>query len=295
MAEARGAAESGRGGRPAPLSLPYLRSVTKRRRRQGRAPVRLGASRARPRRAPVHRPARPLRHHPGGGRSGQPGVQGGRDGALGVGDPRRRQGARPAGDRRQADRQPGSADRRDRGGRQRDRGAVGGQGAADPGVRRARLPGGPAAAVPLPRSAARDAAPQHHAEERDHRLDPPAHAGGRLLRVPDADPDGVQPRGRARLPGAVAAASGQVLRPAAGAAAVQAADHDRGLRPLLPDRALLPRRGRARRPLSRRVLPARPGDELRRAGGRVRGRGARHARPVRGVRACGGGQGKPSR
>lgn len=43
------------------------------------------------------------------------------------------------------------------------------------------------------------------------------------------------------------------------------------LRPLLPDRALLPRRGRARRPLARRVLPARHGDELRRAGGRLRG------------------------
>ena len=105
-----------------------------------------------------------------------------------------------------------------------------------------------------------------------------------LLRVPDADPDRFQPGGRARLPGALAHASGQVLRPAAGAAAVQAADHDRGLRPLLPDRALLPRRGCARRSLARRVLPARPRDELRRAGGRVRRRRARHARPVRGVR-----------
>ena len=38
------------------------------------------------------------------------------------------------------------ADRRDRAVRQRDRGAVGGQGAADPGVRRAGLSGGPAAA-----------------------------------------------------------------------------------------------------------------------------------------------------
>ena len=80
---------------------------------------------------------------------------------------------------------------------------------------------------------------------------PPADDRGRLLRVPDADPDRVVARGRARLPGAVAAASGQVLRAAAGAAAVQAADHDRRLRPLLPDRALLPRRGRARRPLAR--------------------------------------------
>ena len=68
--------------------------------------------------------------------------------------------------------------------------------------------------------------------------------------------------------------SGQVLRAAAGAAAVQAADHGVGLRPLFPDRAMLPRRGPARRPPAGRVLPARPRDELRRAGGRVRGRGA---------------------
>ena len=57
-----------------------------------------------------------------------------------------------------------------------------------------------------------------------------------------------------------------------------------GLRPLLPDRALLPRRGRARRPLAGRVLPARHRDELRRAGGRVRGDRAGHARRLRGVR-----------
>ena len=91
------------------------------------------------------------------------------------------------------------------------------------------------------------------------------------------------PGGRARLSGAVAAASGQVLRAAAGAAAVQAAHHDRGLRPLLPDRALLPRRGRARRPLARRVLSARRRDELRHPGGRVRRGRAGAARRVRGV------------
>ena len=49
----------------------------------------------------------------------------------------------------------------------------------------------------------------------------------RLLRIPDADPDRLLAGGRARLSGAVAPASGQVLRAAAGAAAVQAADHDR--------------------------------------------------------------------
>ena len=70
---------------------------------------------------------------------------------------------------------PEPADRRGRDVRRRDRGAVGRQGAADPGVRRARLPGGPAPAVPLPGSAARDAARQHHEAAGRHRLDPAAH------------------------------------------------------------------------------------------------------------------------
>ena len=79
-------------------------------------------------------------------------------------------------------------------------------------------------------------------------------------------------------------APGQVLRPAPGAADVQAAADGRRLRPLLPDRALLPRRGRPRRPLAGRVLPARFRDELRHTGGRVRRAGAGAARRVRGVR-----------
>ena len=57
-----------------------------------------------------------------------------------------------------------------------------------------------------------------------------------------------------------------------------------GLRSLFPDRALLPRRGRARRPLARRVLSARSGDELRHPAGRVRRGRAGDARRVRGVR-----------
>ena len=116
------------------------------------------------------------------------------------------------------------------------------------------------------------------------RLDPHPHEGRRLLRIPDADPDRVVAGRRARLPGAVAPASRQVLRAAAGAAAVQAAADGGGLRPLFPDRAVLPRRGRARRPLARRVLPARPRDELRHAGGRVRRGRAGDARRVRGIR-----------
>ena len=91
------------------------------------------------------------------------------------------------------------------------------------------------------------------------------------------------PEGRARLSGALAPASGQVLCAAAGPAAVQAAPDDGGLRPLFPDRALLPRRGPARRPAAGRILPARHRDELRRAGRRVRGDGAGRPRRVRGI------------
>ena len=62
-----------------------------------------------------------------------------------------------------------------------------------------------------------------------------------------------------------------------------------GFDKLFPDRPLLPRRGRPRRPLARRVLPARYGDGVRLAGGRVRGaRGCAAAdlRKVRHLRHC---------
>ena len=197
-------------------------------------------------------------------------------------DPHRRQ---REGARRRAG-QPKAADRRDRGLRPRDRGP-------EPRPRSCRCrssaisdyPEETRLQLPLPRPAAREAAPQHHAALR---RDPPRSAqrmiGAGLHGVPDADPDRVHPRRRARLPGALPAAPRQVLCAAAGAAAVQAALHGRGLRPLFPDRALLPRRGPARRPLARRVLPARRGDELRRAGGRVRRDRAGDAGRVRGVR-----------
>ena len=138
--------------------------------------------------------------------------------------------------------------------------------------------------LPLPRPQAREAAREHHAARPSRRFAAQPHEGAGLLRVPDADPDRLEPRRRARLPRAVAHPSRQVLRAAAGAAAVQAAADDGRLRPLLPDRAVLPRRGPARRPSARRVLPARHRDELRRAGRRVRGDGAGDPRRVRGIR-----------
>ena len=103
-------------------------------------------------------------------------------------------------------------------------------------------------------------------------------------RVPDADPDRVLAGGGAGFPGAVAAASGQVLRAAAGAAAVQAADHGGGVRPVFSDRALLPRRGSAGGPVAGGVLPARHRDELRHARRCFCCDRAGDARGVRGVR-----------
>ena len=94
------------------------------------------------------------------------------------------------------------------------------------------------------------------------------------------------PEGRARLRGAVAAAAGGVLRPAAEPAALQAAADGRWHRPLLPDRPLPARRGSARgSPV--RVHAVRRGDVVRgpgrRDGGRDRGgrRGDRSRRPDR--------------
>ena len=98
----------------------------------------------------------------------------------------------------------------------------------------------------------------------------------RLRRDRDPDPDPVHARGRPRLPGAGAAAAGQLVRPAAEPAAVQAAADGRRHGALLPDRPLLPRRGLPRRPAAG-VHPARHRDELRRPGRRHRaGRGAAH-------------------
>ena len=113
--------------------------------------------------------------------------------------------------------------------------------------RRGRGRGTPAQASlhrPAPRRDAGAPAPPPRDHARDARVPrrPP------LRRHRDADADQGDARGRARLPGALAHAPRQVLRAAAVAADLQAAPDDGRLRPLLPDRALLPRRGPARRP-----------------------------------------------
>ncbi len=104
--------------------------------------------------------------------------------------------------------------------------------------------------------------------------DRPRRAGrARLRRDRDPDADPVDPGGRPRLPGPGPAAARLVVRAAAVAAAVQAAADGGRDGAVLPDRALLPRRGLPRRPAAG-VHPARHRDELRRPG--------RHHRAVRG-------------
>ena len=65
-----------------------------------------------------------------------------------------------------------------------------------------QLSRGAAAEIPLPRSAPRAGAQEHHAARGRDRHYPPPHDRGRVHRIPDADPDRLQPRRRARLPGA---------------------------------------------------------------------------------------------
>ena len=111
-----------------------------------------------------------------------------------------------------------------------------------------------------------------------------AHEGGGIQRIPDPDPHRLLAGRRARLSGALAHSSRQILRPAAGAAAIQAAADDGRLRPLFPDRALFPRRGPARRPPAGRILPARCRNEFCHPGRHFRDHGAGRHRHFRGIR-----------
>jgi hypothetical protein len=113
----------------------------------------------------------------------------------------------------------------------------------------------------------------------------------RFRRICDPDPDRLVAGRRARLPGAEPHPPRPVLRAAAGAAAVQAASDGFRLRPLFPDRAVLPRRRPARRPAAGRILPARSRDELRHPGGRLGHDGTGDPRRVRGI--CRGQAGHP--
>ena len=151
------------------------------------------------------------------------------------------------------------------------RGAVSRRGVAVSSGWHAGDSGRAAAAVPLPRSSARQDPRERGAAIEGDLEHPPPHGGTGISRVSDSDPDIELARRRAGLSRSQPHSPGQVLRPAAGASAVQAAADGVGLRSVLPDRAVLPRRGCPRRPVAGRVLSARPRDVVRRAGRCVRG------------------------
>ena len=134
---------------------------------------------------------------------------------------------------------------------------------------------GAAPSLPIPRFAPRQGARQHRAAFEGDLEHPPADARPGFPRIPDADPHLELAGRRARLPRAEPHPPGQVLRAAAGAAAVQAAADGGRLRSLFSDRALLPRRRRPRRSIAGRVLPARRRAFLRHAGRCVSRRSSR--------------------
>src|SRR5438128_2393942 len=246
--------------------------------------LRLGARAPRPRRRALHRSPRPQR--PRADRlqpRRQPGrARPGRRGAARVRDRGARGGAGPS----PGDGQRRAADRRGRGLRARAPGAQ--HRAADtlPDRRCHRGERAEPAPLPLPRSppAARAAEPPPAPPGDARRARAPGR--GRLRGGGDPRADALHPGGGARLPGAEPGAARQLLRAPAVAAALQAAAHGGRARSLLPDRALLPRRGPARRP-GAGVHADRPRDVLRRprrrdGGGGAHDRGAVHrgARPA---------------
>ena len=228
-------------------AYPHLRRPEPLQRGRDRRPQRLDREPPRPRPAGVRRPARPLRRYPGDRarrdrgprrrRAGAAAAAGGRGRRL---DPRQGPPARG----RQG--QQGPADRRDRGAGAGGHRAQRVGDAAVRGARRRRGQRGAADALPLPRPTPAAAAGGADQALAVHHRGPDLPAGERLHRHRDADPDQQHARGGARLPGAEPRAPGQVLRAAAEPAGAQADLHDLGRRPLLPDRALLPRRGPAR-------------------------------------------------
>ena len=239
---------------------------------------RLGPPAARLRQADLHRPPRPARDHPGRDRRGRC-ARGARDGQRAAQRVRRRVRGRgraaPAGHREREAR-----DRRHRAAGAR-RSTILNESKTPPfyvndpdapideslrlkyrylDIRRERD-----AAPPAPAQPARPGDPRGPPRER-------------LRRGRDADPHQVDARGRPRLHRPAPPPAGHRLRAAAEPAAAQADPDGRGHRPLLPDRALLPRRGPARRPPAG-VHAARPRDELRRRG---RGHGVHRADGHRG-------------
>ncbi len=239
----------------------------------------MGGGPARPRRAHLRGPPGPERHLPahlpaGGGAEGpreREGPAGGeRHRHARHGDPPRRGEPQPpdphgrggGGGRRDGDPQPGPP------------ASVPGRGR--PGDRRGNPP-----ALPVPRPAPPPDAPDLRDAPPARVRDAPVPRRSGLPRGRDPDPHQVDARGGARLPRALPRAPGRVLRAPAVPAAVQAAPDGRGVRAVLPDRALLPRRGPARRPPAR-VHADRHRDVVHRAGRHLRARRTADRPPRRG-------------
>ena len=135
---------------------------------------------------------------------------------------------------------------------------------------------GEAARVPLPRPAPAHAAEEHPDRARKlNQITRSYFAGKAFVEVETPFMVKYTPGGARNFLVPVAPAPRQLLRARREPAAVQAAVHGRRLRPLLPDRALLPRRGPAPRPPAR-VHADRRRDELRQPGRHLRRHGGLH-------------------
>ena len=145
---------------------------------------------------------------------------------------------------------PRLATGRRRGGRAGSGRGVGRRCVASTHQQRRRVSRGDAPALPVPRPPPPAGPSLHPAPEPGHRVHPAADDRLWLHRVSDPHLDLELAGGRPRLSRAEPRASGEVLRPAPGAPAVQATADGGGLRSVLPDRPVLPRRGRSGRPVT---------------------------------------------
>jgi hypothetical protein len=195
-----------------------------------------------PRRRGVRRPARSRGARPGRLQAGQlhrvP--RAGRPAAFGVRGARQRHRGAPI----RRDRESEAPHRRGGGDRGRDPAAQ----SRHPCALRDRGRDGRGRIDPAPPSHPRSAPPPAPAGPAAAARALPGHPGlprrAGLPRDRDAHAREVHARGRAGLPGAQPAPARRVLRAAAVTPDHEAAAHGRGLRSLLPDRPLLPRRGR---------------------------------------------------
>ena len=236
---------------------------------RARAAVRLGGDCPRSRWSYFHRPARPLRSHAGDLRSPRfpRGVGSFADHARRVRHPdrgRRRTAAGGYGE-------PETRDRRHRDSLQLHQDTEQEQDTAIPAGRRGRRESvrRPADDLSLSRPAPQGHAGEHEETSRNRSGDPDLSRPAKIHGSRDADPHEEYAGRRARLLGAQPHRARLFLRAAAGAPTVQAVAHDGRVRPILPGRAVFPRRGPAGRSPAG-VHADRPGDVVHHARGYLR-------------------------